>query len=50
MFHFVCECIALDYICPTYFGCNVAFQIKDCLVSGSLEADSELRIYVQMIY
>lgn len=50
MFHFACEYIALDYICPTYFGCNVALQIKDCLVSGSLEADSELRIYVQMIY
>ena len=50
MFHFACEYIVFDYICPTYFGCNVAFTIRDCLVSGSPEADSESRIYVQTIY
>lgn len=50
MFHFAYEGRELDYICHTHFGCNVAFQIRGGLVSGSPEADPELRIYVQMIH
>lgn len=28
----------------------MAFKVRDCFVSGSPEAKSELKIYVQMIY
>ena len=50
MFHFADEYIELDYICYINSRCNVAFKIRDFLVSVSADANPELSIYVQMIY
>lgn len=49
MFSFAYKHIEFDYNCHTHSGCNVALNIRDSLVGVTPGADTESRIYVQII-